>query len=161
MRGFLESGHFFDYRHPRIMPIKLEFATPEGRISLSIDDAQFVAYDAGELAMHSTRDFVERMESMGLGELAQTYARLQAQTEVSVMELREAREDAEAWLGKKEESSVIAEQIMPRVEALRETIARTQADLRENIERLAALSAACDCALHQVPGYQPPARSQR
>ncbi|MDR5796504.1 hypothetical protein QCE49_24265 [Caballeronia sp. LZ008] len=23
MRGFLESGHFFDYGHPRIMPIKL------------------------------------------------------------------------------------------------------------------------------------------
>ena len=141
------------------MPTRLEFGTPEGRISLSIEDAQFMAYDAGELAMRSMRDFVERMQSMGFGELAETYARLHAQSAVSLMELREAREDAEALLAREDECDVIAERLMPRIEALRETIAHTQAGMRESVERLAALSAACDCALHQVPGYRPPARS--
>lgn len=140
------------------MPTRLEFATPEGRISLPIDDVQFMAYDAGELAMHSTRDFVERMQSMGLGELAESYARFQAQNAVSLMELREAREDAEALLTRKEECDVIADRLMPRLEALRETVAQTQAGMRENMERLAALSAACDYALHQIPGYRPPVR---
>ncbi|BBU32846.1 hypothetical protein BTHE68_65800 (plasmid) [Burkholderia sp. THE68] len=143
------------------MPTKLEFTTPEGRIALSISDVQFMAYDAGELALQSTRDFVERMRSMGLGELAERYAGLLAQNKVSVMELREAREDAEMLLGSKDEGGAIAEQIMPRLEALRETITRTQADMRASVERLAALSAACHRALHQVPGYRPPARSQR
>ncbi|SAL59732.1 hypothetical protein AWB74_02922 [Caballeronia arvi] len=141
------------------MPTKLEFATPEGRISLSIDDAQFMAYDAGELALRSMRDFVERMRSMGLGGLAESYARLQAQNAVSLMELREAREDAEALLTRKEECDVIADRLMPRLEALRETVTQTQTQMRESVERLAALSAACDCALHQVPGYRPPSRS--
>jgi|GEM_PF-7126735 len=112
------------------MPTKLEFTTPEGRIALSISDVQFMAYDAGELALQSTRDFVERMRSMGLGELAERYAGLLAQNKVSVMELREAREDAEMLLGSKDEGGAIAEQIMPRLEALRETITRTQADMR-------------------------------
>jgi hypothetical protein len=111
--------------------------------------------------MRSTRDFVERMQSIGFDELAQTYARLLAQNKVSVMELREAREDAEAWLANREEDSVIADRIMPRLDELRETITRTQADMRENVERLAALAAACDCALRQIPGYRPPLRSQR
>ncbi|SAK52176.1 hypothetical protein AWB77_01377 [Caballeronia fortuita] len=143
------------------MPTKLEFSTPEGRISLSIDDVQFMAYDAGELAMKSTRDFVGRMRAMGLGELAETYARLIAQYKVSELELREAREEAEALLGSKEESGTIEKRIMPRLEAVRETIARTQIDLRENVERMAALSAACDYPLHQIPGYRPPARTAR
>jgi len=140
------------------MPTKLEFETPEGRLSLSILDTQFMAYDAGELAYRSTRDFVARMQSMGLGELAQAYARLLAQNKVSVMELHEAREDAQACLGEEAERSVIAEGIMPRLERLRETIAQTQVDMRANVERLAALSAACDRALRQVPGYRPPVR---
>ncbi|SAK50021.1 hypothetical protein AWB76_01405 [Caballeronia temeraria] len=143
------------------MPTKLEFATPEGRISLSIADAQFMAYDAGELAMHSTRDFVERMRSIGLGELAENYARLLAENRVSVMELREAREDAEALLGSEEEGGAIVERIMPRLEALRESITRTQAEMRKSVERLAGVSAACDRALHQIPGYRPPMRSAR
>ncbi|WP_321795437.1 hypothetical protein [Caballeronia sp. J97] len=142
------------------MPTKLEFATPEGRIALSIADVQFMAYDAGELAMISTRTFVERMRSMGLGELAETYARLVAQNKVAMMELREAREDAEALLGSEEESAAIAKRIMPRLEVLRETISRTQADMRANVDRLAALSVACDRALHQIPGYRPPMRSR-
>jgi hypothetical protein len=143
------------------MPTKLEFATPEGRISLSINDVQFMAYDAGELALQCTRDFVERMRSIGFGDLAETYARLQAQNKVSVMELREAREDAEALLGSKEECGAITERIMPRLDELRETITRTQADMRANVERLAALSAACDGALRQIPGYRPPARRRK
>ncbi|MDR5746882.1 hypothetical protein QCE73_27295 [Caballeronia sp. LZ029] len=138
------------------MPTKLEFETPEGRLSLSILDTQFMAYDAGELAYRSTRDFVARMQSMGLGELAQAYARLLAQNKVSVMELHEAREDAQACLGEEAERSVIAEGIMPRLERLRETITQTQVDMRANVERLAALSAACDRALRQIPGYRPP-----
>jgi hypothetical protein len=142
------------------MPTKLEFATPEGRMSLSIDDVQFMAYDAGELAMRSIRDFVERMRSMGLGELAETYARLQAQNKVTLMDLREAREDAEALLTRKDEADVIVERLMPRIEALRETVTKTQMEMRESVERLAALSAACDHALHQIPGYRPPARSR-
>jgi hypothetical protein len=129
------------------MPTKLEFQTPEGRLSLSIFDAQFMAYDAGELAYRSTRDF---------GELAEAYARLLAQNKVSVMELHEAREDAQACIGRDAECAVIAEGIMPRVERIRETIAQTQVDMRANVERLAALSAACDHALRQIPGYRPP-----
>ncbi|SAL32057.1 hypothetical protein AWB73_02826 [Caballeronia turbans] len=157
--GFIEFGYIKTCR--RIMPTKLEFATPEGRLSLSILDAQFMAYDAGELAYRSTRDFVARMQSMGLGELAQTYARLLAQNKVSVMELHEAREDAQACLEQKDEGGVIAERILPRLEEIRETIARTQLDMRANVERLAALSAACDRALRQIPGYRPPARVSR
>lgn len=49
------------------MPIKLEFETPEGRLSLRVDDAQFVAYDAAETSMRSMYTFVERMRDMGLG----------------------------------------------------------------------------------------------
>ncbi|SAK78436.1 hypothetical protein AWB80_04774 [Caballeronia pedi] len=143
------------------MPTKLEFTTPEGRIALTISDAQFMAYDAGEVALQSTRDFVERMRSMGLGELAERHASLLAQNQVSVMELREAREDAETLLGSEQERGVIAQRLMPRLEALRETITQTQADMRASVERLAALSAACHRALHQVPGYRPPARAQR
>ncbi|WP_250517026.1 hypothetical protein [Caballeronia sp. INDeC2] len=93
---------------------------------------------------------------MGLGELAETYARLLAQNKVSVMELHEAREDAQACLEHQDEGSVIAERIMPRLEEIRETIARTQVDMRANVERLASLSAACDTALRQIPGYRPP-----
>jgi hypothetical protein len=147
---FWTSPSFFARHH------KLEFQTPEGRLSLSIFDAQFMAYDAGELAYRSTRDFVARMQSMGLGELAEAYARLLAQNKVSVMELHEAREDAQACIGRDAECAVIAEGIMPRVERIRETIAQTQVDMRANVERLAALSAACDHALRQIPGYRPP-----
>jgi len=50
---------------------------------------------------------------------------------------------------------------LPRLEEIRETIARTQLDMRANVERLAALSAACDRALRQIPGYRPPARVSR
>src|SRR5690348_4190486 len=103
-------------RATRIMPTKLEFATPEGRLSLSINDVQFMAYDAGELAMRSTRDFVERMRSIGFGELAETYARLLAQNKVSVMELREAREEAQASMDNRDECVQVAERIMPRLE---------------------------------------------
>lgn len=140
------------------MPTKLEFETPEGRISLSITDAHFMAYDAGELAMRSMREFVERMRTMGFGELAEDYARALAQTNVSIMELREAREDAEACLGQEEEIKVIAESIAPRLEALRETIEQTRVEMRASVERLAAFSEACDRALRQIPGYLPPAR---
>ncbi|SPB17846.1 hypothetical protein NOV72_05049 [Caballeronia novacaledonica] len=143
------------------MPTKLEFATPEGRLSLSILDVQFMAYDAGELAYRSTRDFVARMQSMGLGEMAENYARSLAQNKVSVMELNEAREDAQACLGREAEYREIAEGIMPRLEKLREIITQTQLDMRANVDRLAALSAACDQALRQIPGYRPSARSSR
>jgi hypothetical protein len=140
------------------MPTKLEFATPEGRLSLSINDVQFMAYDAGELAMRSTREFVERMRSIGFGELAETYARLLAQNKVSVMELREAREEAQASMDNRNECVQVAERIMPRLEQLRETISRTQVEMRANVERMSALSAACDRALRQIPGYRPPSR---
>ncbi|WP_087049665.1 hypothetical protein [Caballeronia ptereochthonis] len=140
---------------------RLEFETPEGRMSLPINDVQFMAYDAGELAMQSTRDFVERMRAMGLGELAENHARLLAQNKVSIMELREVREDAEALLERKEEGELIANSITPRLERLREVIARTHVDMRANVARLAALSVACDRALRQIPGYRPPARRQR
>lgn len=144
-----------------IMPnTKLEFETPEGRMSLPIRDVQFMAYDAGDLAVTSTRDFVERMRAMGLGEPAETYARLLAQNKVAVIELRETREDAEALLASPEEGAMIASSIMPRLQALRETIARTQAEMRASVERLAAIAAACDHALHQIPGYRPPLRRQ-
>ncbi|SAK81381.1 hypothetical protein AWB79_05326 [Caballeronia hypogeia] len=140
------------------MPTRLEFSTPEGRMSLSVADAQFMAYDAGELAVKSMREFVQRLRAMGIGQLAETYARLLAQNKVSIMELREVREDAEALLASKEEGETIVNVITPRLDALRETIARTQAEMRESVERLAALSAACEHALHQIPGYRPPAR---
>src|SRR5689334_7596360 len=100
------------------MLTRLEFETPEGRMTLTIHDVQFMAYDAGELAMQSMRDFVGRMRVMGLGELAEDYARQLAQNKVSIMELREAREDAEALLQRKEESEVIANSIAPRLEQL-------------------------------------------
>ncbi|SAL56454.1 hypothetical protein AWB71_03029 [Caballeronia peredens] len=140
------------------MPTRLEFQTPEGRMSLPIRDVQFMAYDAGELAMRSMRDFVERMHMIGFGDLAEDYARQLAQNKVSIMELREAREDAEALLASKEECRVIADSISPRLEQLREVITRTQVEMRASIERLAALSAACDRALRQIPGYRPPER---
>jgi hypothetical protein len=136
------------------MPTKLEFQTPEGRLSLSIADAQFMAYEAGETSYRSTRRLVERMQSMGLGALAEHHARLLAQCKVNIMELRETRDDAEAMLvcGEPFEDT-----ISPRLDLLRESITRTQLDLRASMDRLAALSASCHKALMQIPGYRPPA----
>jgi hypothetical protein len=134
------------------MSTKLEFQTPEGRLSLSIADAQFMAYEAGETSYRSTRKLVERMQSMGLGALAEHHARLLAQCKVNIMELRETRDDAEAMLvcGEPFEDT-----ISPRLDALRENITRTQLDLRASMDRLAALSAACHKALMEIPGYRP------
>jgi hypothetical protein len=143
------------------MPTRLDFDTPEGRLSLPLDDVQFMAYDAGELAMSSIRDFVGRMRSMGLSELGETYARLIAQNKVSVMELRETREEAEALMASEKEGEAILDTIMPRLDAMREVIARTHVELRASVDRIAALSAACDHALQQIPGYRPPVRFQR
>ncbi|BAN28091.1 hypothetical protein [Caballeronia insecticola] len=143
------------------MPTRLEFDTPEGRTSLPINDVQFMAYDAGELAMESMRAFVERMRLIGFGDLAEHYARQLAQNAVSIMELREAREDAEALVARKEECTVIADSISPRLEHLRQVITRTHVEMRESVDRLAALSAACDHALRQIPGYRPPMRRVR
>lgn len=140
------------------MPTKLEFETPEGRLSLSIDDVQFMAYDAGEATLRSMRHFIERLRSMGLGELAESHARLIAQNKLHVIELREARHDAEALLACGAIGEAIEDRITPRIEMLREDIAQTHAQLRASVERLAALSAACHEALQQIPGYRPPSR---
>lgn len=140
------------------MSTSLEFETPEGRLSLSIADVQFMAYDAAELSMRSTRDLVERMRGMGLGSLAETHARVLAQSNVTIMELREAREDAEAALSMGSDADAIEDTITFRMELLRQSIARTQVEMRANVERLAALSAACHEALCQIPGYRPPSR---
>jgi hypothetical protein len=135
------------------MSTKLEFESPEGRLTLSIADIQFMAYDAGEASLRSPGRLVERMRAMGLGELAERHARLLAQNKVTVIELREARDDAEALLACGEP---FVDTITPRLEALREMITRTQKDMRASVDRLAALSASCQQALSQLPGYRPP-----
>jgi hypothetical protein len=137
------------------MSTKLEFHTPEGNLSISIADAEFMAYDAGEASIDDPRFLVERMRAMGLSELAEHHARLIAQNRVTVMELREAREDAEALLASGEP---FEDTITPRLEVMRETITRTQLAMRASINRMAALSAACHQALSELPGYRPPAR---
>ncbi|WP_277189055.1 hypothetical protein [Caballeronia sp. BR00000012568055] len=139
------------------MSTKLEFESPEGRLSLSIADAQFMAYDAGEACLRSPRRLIERMRAMGLGDLAEHHARLLAQNKVTVMELREARDDAEALLACGEP---FVDTISPRLDVLRDLITRTQIDMRESVDRLAALSASCHRALSQLPGYQPPSFPQ-
>ncbi|MDR5856299.1 hypothetical protein P9239_21715 [Caballeronia sp. LZ062] len=140
------------------MPTKLEFETPEGRLSLPIDDVEFMAYDAGEATLHSMRHFIERMRAMGLGQLAEAHARLLAQNKLHVIELREARHDAEALLACGAIGEAIEDHITPRIDMLRDGIAQTHAQLRASVERLAALSEACHQALHQIPGYRAPSR---
>ncbi|QSN64861.1 hypothetical protein [Caballeronia sp. M1242] len=140
------------------MPTKLEFDTPEGRLSLSIDDVQFMAYDAGDATLRSMRQFIERMRAMGLGAIAESHARLIAQNKLHGIELREARHDAEALLACGAIGEAIEDRITPRIEMLREDIAQTHAQLRASVERLAALSSACHEALQQIPGYRPPSR---
>lgn len=140
------------------MSTKLEFETPEGRLSLSIDDAQFMAYDAGEMVQSAMRQFIDRMRAMGLDELAETHARLVSQNKINIMELREARHDAEALLACGSIGEAIEDRITPRLAILRESIAQTHTQLRASVERLAALSAACHHALSQIPGYRPPLR---
>jgi hypothetical protein len=137
------------------MSTKLEFESPEGRLSLSIPDAQFMAYEAGEAAMRSPRRLIDRMREMGLSALAEHHARLLAQNKVTVMELREARDDAEALLACGEP---FVDTISPRLDVLRDLITRTQTDMRASVERLAALSASCHHALSELPGYRPPSR---
>jgi hypothetical protein len=137
------------------MPPKLAFDTPEGPMLFSIDDAQFMAYDAGEISMRSPRQLVERMRAMGLGDLAEHHVRLLAQSKVTVMELREAREDAEALLASGEP---FVDTISPRLDRLRETITQTQLSLRSSMDRMAAISSACHAGLSELPGYRPPSR---
>jgi hypothetical protein len=137
------------------MSTKLEFETPEGRLTLSISDTEFLAYDAGDVSMRSMREFVERMRAMGLGVAAERHASLIAQSKVNVMELRETREDAEALLACGESFD---DTISPRLAALRDAIVQTQIDLRASMDRMAALSAASHAALKQIRGYRPPAR---
>ncbi|MFM0139564.1 hypothetical protein [Caballeronia grimmiae] len=141
------------------MRTKLEFESPEGRLSLHIDDVQFMAYDAAETAMKSMYKFVERMRDMGLGGLAETHARVCAQNCVNVMELREAHDDAQTLLACGAVGDAMADTITPRLDILREDIARTHRQMRESVDRLAALSAACHQALSQIPGYTPPKRA--
>ncbi len=138
------------------MSTKLEFESPEGRLSLSIDDVEFMAYGAGELAMRSMRELVERMRRMGLGAIAEAHARVQAQSKVTIMELREMREDAEAILLLGSQGETIDDTITPRLDALRQTIAQTQVDMRASVDRLAALAVSCHEALMRIPGYRPP-----
>ncbi|WP_244817888.1 hypothetical protein [Caballeronia sp. Lep1P3] len=140
------------------MLTKLEFETPEGRLSLPIDDVQFMAYDAGEVALRSMPQFVCRMRAMGLGEIAETHARLLAQNKVHILELREARDDAQTLLACGAIGETMEDTITPRLDVLRESIAQTHAQMRRSVERLAALSAACHHALNQIPGYSPPPR---
>lgn len=142
------------------MHTKLEFETPEGRLSLHIDDVQFMAYDAAETAMKSMYTFVERMRDMGLGALAETHARVFAQNRVNVMELREAHDDAQTLLACGAIGDAMADTIQPRLEILRENIAQTHRQMRTSVNRLAALSAACHEALSQIPGYTPPKRAR-
>jgi hypothetical protein len=123
---------------------------------LSIDDAQFMAYDAGEISMRSPRQLVERMRSMGLGDLAEHHVRLLAQSKVTVMELREAREDAEALLAS---GQPFEDTITPRLDRLRELITQTQLSMRSSLDRMAAISSACHAGLCAIPGYRPPSRS--
>jgi hypothetical protein len=137
------------------MPPKLAFDTPEGPMLLSIDDAQFMAYDAGEFSMRSPRELVERMRRMGLGDIAEHHVRLLAQSKVTVMELREAREDAEALLASGEP---FEDTITPRLAKLRELITQTQLSMRSSMDRMAAISSACHAGLIAIPGYRPPAR---
>jgi hypothetical protein len=137
------------------MPPKLAFETPEGPMLLSIDDAQFMAYDAGEFSMRSPRELVERMRRMGLGDIAEHHVRLLAQSKVTVMELREAREDAEALLASGEP---FEDTITPRLDKLRELITQTQLSMRSSMDRMAAISSACHAGLNAIPGYRPPAR---
>jgi hypothetical protein len=134
---------------------KLEFESPEGRLSLRIEDIQFMAYEAGETSLRSTRVLVERMRAMGLGWLAENHARLLAQSKVNLMELRETRDDAEAMLYC---GDSFEETLSLRLAELRDAITQTQIDLRESMDRLSALSATCHRVLMQIPGYRPPAR---
>ena len=138
------------------MPMKLEFETPEGRLSLRVDDIQFVAYDAAETSMRSMYTFVERMRDMGLGGLAETHARLLAQNRVNVMELREAHDDAQTLLACGAVGDAMDDTVLPRLAILRENIGETHRQMRASVDRLAALSAACHRALSQIPGYRPP-----
>jgi hypothetical protein len=135
------------------MTTKLEFESPEGRLSLPIRDIQFMAYEAGDASYRSTRRFVDRLRSMGLGALAERHARLLAQSKVNIIELKEMRADAEALLVC---GQPFMDTITPRLDVLRDTITQTQQELRDSTDRLAALSAACHKALCGIPGYRPP-----
>jgi hypothetical protein len=135
------------------MPTKLEFDTPEGRLSMSIADAHFMAYDAGDMSMQSPRVLVERMRAMGLSDMAEDHARLLAQNKLTVIELREVRADAEALIASGES---LIDTITPRLDELRDVIAQTQEAMYASVERMSALAVACQQALCQIPGYMPP-----